>query len=100
MKTYQITIGGENFPIRSDAAKEHVESLATEVQNRFNALNNKKGPKGSQNFRVMSMVAIVLLAELRELEEKSTKTNDRSVEFAKQMTERIDRILMDGFKHL
>ncbi|MBN2670367.1 MAG: cell division protein ZapA, partial [Deltaproteobacteria bacterium] len=56
MKTYQITIGRETFPIKSDASEEHVQHLAKTIQERYEQMNTRKGPRASQGFRAMTMV--------------------------------------------
>jgi len=97
MKTYQIRIGGESFPIRSDAEPEQIEELENELRRRFEDVNNRKGPKSSQGFRAMAMVAIILLDELREIKKRHETMGKETVEFAQRISTRIDTLLEDGF---
>jgi cell division protein ZapA (FtsZ GTPase activity inhibitor) len=98
MNTHQITIAGETFSIKSDASAEHVQNLAKEIQRRFDAINNRKGPRASQELRAMAMVAMVLLDELHELTEKQDKTVKSAVSFAKSISSQIDDLLLRGMK--
>lgn len=93
MKTYNITIGKEVFPIKSDATEEHVLSLAKEVQERYEAMNTRKGPRASQGFRAMAMVALVLLDELKECQSKCETLSQESLTFANSLKDKIDHIL-------
>ncbi|MBN2719079.1 MAG: cell division protein ZapA [Deltaproteobacteria bacterium] len=95
MKTYEITIGRETFPIKSDASEAHVKELAREIQSRYDQMNTHKGPRASQGFRAMTMVALVLLDELLEMQQKHSSLKKESVEFATRLTARIDAVL-DG----
>lgn len=93
MKTYQITIGRETFPIKSDANEDHIKSLADDVQKRYEEMNTRKGPRASQGFRAMAMVALVLLDELVELRTRHTTMQKESVDFANRLCAQIDAIL-------
>ena len=93
MKTYDITIGRETFPIKSDASEAHVKALAKEVQDRYDQMNTRKGPRASQGFRAMTMVALVLLDELQELRQQHASFKKESTTFATTLTARIDAIL-------
>lgn len=93
MKTYEITIGRETFPIKSDASEEHVKALARNIQERYDQMNTRKGPRASQGFRAMTMVALVLLDELHELEQKHTSLKKDAVSLATHLTAKIDAIL-------
>jgi cell division protein ZapA (FtsZ GTPase activity inhibitor) len=95
MKTYEITIGGETFPIKSDADETHVKALAQNIQERFDQMNTRKGPRASQAFRAMTMVAVVLLDELQELQGRYDGLKKDSTDFTTRMTARIDAILED-----
>lgn len=93
MNTYQIKIGGETFPIKSDASEEHVLELAQTVQDRYEQMNTRKGPRASQGFRAMAMVALVILDELRELQNKHEGLKRESLDFANGLSAKIDSIL-------
>ena len=93
MKTYEITIGRETFPIKSDASEEHVKALAKTIQDRFDQMNTRRGPRASQAFRAMTMVALVLLDELQELEAQHKSLKRDAMEIATRLNSRIDAIL-------
>ncbi len=95
MKTYQISVGGETFPIKSDADEAHVEALAREIRERFEAIHQKnRGAKSpAQTFRAMTMVAITLLDELEELRGRHGRMQQDTAAFAEQISARIDAIL-------
>jgi cell division protein ZapA (FtsZ GTPase activity inhibitor) len=92
MRSYTVSLGGHTFQIRSDADAEHVKNLTDEVARRF-ALLDKKGPRGSQEFRAMSMVAIVLLDELMDMARQRDEIRDKAREFAENLIGRIDDAL-------
>ena len=82
MKSHQITIGGETFAIKTDGDEEHVRELARMVQERYDELNNHKGPRSSQGFRTMAMLAMAMLDELMELQGKYDSMSRETVDFA------------------
>ncbi|MBN2525549.1 MAG: cell division protein ZapA [Deltaproteobacteria bacterium] len=93
MKTYQITIDRETFPIKSDASEEHVKALAQTIQKRFDDMNPRRGPRASQSFRAMTMVALVLLDELQELQAQHAALKKDAIDTATRLNDRINEIL-------
>jgi cell division protein ZapA (FtsZ GTPase activity inhibitor) len=94
MRTIQITVAGHTFSIKSDTSEDHMAVLAKEVDQRFRSLKGKGGTRGDQDLLIMSMVAVALLDELRSSELKSQEIQNVAADFASQIIEKIDELLV------
>ena len=93
MRTVKITVAGQTFHIKSDAAEDHIAELAAEVEKRFRTL--KKGStRGDQDFMIMSMVAVSLLDDLNRTAKRCDAISEITRRFASGLIVKIDELLM------
>jgi cell division protein ZapA (FtsZ GTPase activity inhibitor) len=99
MRQVRVIIAGQNFQIRSDAEEEHIQALANEITQRFNAMV-KRGPRQSPDVKALAMISMSLLDELLNIKQELalTKRERKHLQvkvrqFADRIVEKIDLLL-------
>ncbi|MCU0663038.1 MAG: cell division protein ZapA [Myxococcota bacterium] len=95
MRNVNLNVAGVTFSIRSDGDPQYIESLASELAAKFQALRKGK-PRVDQDLKLMTMVALGLLDEVHSTRANLEVDREESHRLASALLAQIDAILMNG----
>ncbi len=96
-ETVTIEIAGARYRLTTDSDREHLELLASMVNDRIDAL----GPaarRAASPAQLLAVVALSLAEDLHEAERRSESLRDRTEGMIRQVIGRIDERLAEGVR--
>ncbi len=97
--SHKVSIGGENFQVRSDQSPRVIERIAGYID--FKMRETGSSAMTSDKFRMAVMAAMNIAGELFELKnrmEEADKANMAVEEKARLLTEHLDKAISGGVR--
>ena len=89
----QVNIGGRRFTVTTDQDANHVERLAT-------IINDKLEPSGIRSFNVVNEAILVALAIANDLVDEKDRFDGLRTRIREQSKQLLERMDMDRFRDI
>ncbi len=96
-ETVTIEIAGARYRLTTDSDREHLELLASMVNDRIEALG-PAAKRAASPAQLLAVVALSLAEDLHESERRSESLRERTEGMIRQVIGRIDERLAEGVR--